>query len=219
MSDPAIMAANNTILNANDFDIQLFVVDGNGVPTRELKELGSLVSDWAYVLAPNPFEDDEETEYDFGEDEEDALSLGLDHPDSEAEEEDADEEDSGEVGDEGVDASLEPYRELQLTHAMTGAAFQEVMHHVYRRKEQPAVSVSITYYSAVDGVRHPIFRHIFMGDIFMRDDLSGSHADKTRLTMTTNMDVFGSETYVDPTDGVEQVMARLAQEHSASSVH
>lgn len=213
MTDSAVMTANNAILNAADFVVEVFACDVNGQPVHRLKEFEATILGWAFVLAPDPYAEDDEEDYEMGEDEEEE-GLDYDHPDTEALDDD-DEED--EDLDDGVDASFTPYRELQIYHSITGAAFQELTQTVYHRKNPPAISVSVTYYATAQGQRHAVFRHIFLGDFYMKDELSGRHDQVGKLEMTTHMEVFGSETYIDPNDA--SPMLRLAQEYSSRGDH
>lgn len=225
MSDAQTMTAQNAIISREDFEIKIFTVDDDGHPILELKEFETTVTSWEYALAPDPFEDEEGDDVEFDDLESDgSIDLSSDEEDEEnGEDEDADLEEDDLTGEEGMDVSFEPYRELRLIHHMTGVAFQEMMRNVYRKKRPPAISVAITYFAKVGDARTPIFRHLFLGDFYMRDELSGHRgsavvSQSQPLELTTCMDVFGSETYVDPTD-TEDVMSRLWQDYAARQVH
>lgn len=228
--------AHNTPVDANDFDIEINVLDDEGFAVRKLIEFSKTVVNWSYELAPPDFGsdddgDDEDLHFD---DDELVASKGRveaqpeivggrvvrpgllrtddDEDDSEDDDDDDDEEQVG----------YDPERrELVLMHQVTGAAFHELNKYVFDPENRPEVSVEITYYALVTDksgkeVRSPIFVHTFYGVFYVTDDLSGNRLiggqRQGPLLLTMRLETLAAKTFGNPAD--QHRLAKLIQETS-----
>jgi len=227
------LQAHNTPVDANDFDIEINVLDEDGNAVRQLIEFSKTVVNWSYELAPDdgPDSDDEDDIYfdDLTEAEPVAskgkveaqpeivggrvVRPGLLRTD--------DDEDDDQDDDDEEQVSYDPERrELVLMHQVTGAAFRELNKYVFEPKDRPEVSVEITYYATVEQggklLKAPIFVHTFYGIFYVTDDLSGNRLiggqRQGPLLLTMRLETLAAKTFGDPAD--QHRLASLIQETS-----
>jgi hypothetical protein len=240
------MAAQNVPVDSGHFDIEINVLDEDGQPIKKLSEFGSTIVSWSFEPAPPPYGLGSDDDLHFDEPksmgpETDAFGVvtapTLDFNEEEEEEEDdeGDEDSDTDEEDEEDDAeTVDDYRELVLTHQITGAAFHEVNKYVFGQKRRPHVSVKIEYYVTVDKTqpgwkgteaiideKHPIFTHTFYGVFYVPEDMSGNRAiggqKQGPLLLVTKMEVLGSHCYGDPTE--TDTLARIMQEYGNHEEH
>jgi len=234
------MKASNLPVDSGHFDIEINVLDDDGKSVKKLSEFGSTIVSWSFEAAPPPPDlgpeaDDSDLHFDDPSDDQgpetDAHGrvtrpvLSSEELADDDEDDDGDDDDSDDDEDRGE--LVDDYRELVLTHQITGASFREINKWIFGQNPRPSTSVKISYYVEItdpevkDAVpeKHYIFTHTFYGLFYSPEDISGNRQiggqKQGPLLLVTKMEVLGSDCYGDPADA--ETLGRIMQEYAAGT--